>query len=113
MATPPFCTMPCVKSRALACQFDFLRKYHRQVVVRNRYDSVLCAIHHWNWRAPTSLPRDAPVLQPKDRLGAPESFLFRERGHLPDGREALHPAIRPGIYANSILRERLFHGLLA
>ena len=48
------------------------RKNHRQLVVRHRLRTVLCAVHDRDRRAPVALARNAPVAQ------APGGFLFAE-----------------------------------
>ncbi len=98
---------------AHARQLRIRRQQHRQILVRHGLHTIFRTVDDRNRRAPIPLPRNPPVLQSENGLGAPEALLFRERRHLRNRRRALHPAVRPGIYANSELGERFFHGLLA
>jgi hypothetical protein len=74
------------------------RQHHRQIPIRHRHHSVVLAIHHRNRRAPISLARNPPILQPKGRLPPPKSLFLRKRRHLDDRHIRRQSVIPPRIH---------------
>ncbi len=82
------------------------RQLHRQAVVWNRNHPARLAVHDRDRRAPVSLARNAPVLQPELRRALPEPEAHRLRGERSTGLFGRGPVVRPGPHQHAVFLER-------